>query len=737
MLVPLLISVKKQSLSFIKNKGGINMILKSLHIQGFTSYIDSKINFKENTIYTINGPNGNGKSSILEAITTALFYRARGTDNRGVGMDNLINNTLDKFTITLEFVINNNLYKIVRSKTRNGKHELDLFVNNEVVSEKINETQNKIYNIIKMDYDTFLDTVCIGQGLSSHFMQKKANERKEVFANILNLSVYDKLETLTKSIKKDKVNKLNSLEAKLNVLNESIDKLDDLQEQLNINKNQADLLNNKITDIKVSLNKVLEEKQQYTLLKQQQATLINHKNNLLNQQNTLINKLNELKNKYDTIYKDFNMDKEQLDLLKQKEFIMPDKNSYEKDKSTYSNYINELQEEVNKLSTTLTEYQTTIKLNNNKINELQNQYNQLDLYDKAVCEFCGNNITTEHKTQHLNSIQKQINELNSINKKFNIEQIKQSIADKKLIIADYNNKINECDKQINLANDMAIKVEKHNSKINILEANLIRYTEQVNELKLNKNTYTNELNIVSNQLKDFVSIQEIPDKTFNDSELQDELTKKQNTLNNLNGNIVYLQNQILDIENNKVAYNELTKQVSDLKVTLLDLDSLIYAFSKKGIQIDLINNVLPDIEQEVNNVLNTLFNGVSIEFTTQMDTKSNTTIETLDIIIHDKNGDRYYDTYSGGEKFRIDLALHIGLSKFLTKRADSSIEFFMIDEGLGSQDDEGKELFIDLINKLKLMFKQIFVITHIDYIKDAFDDKLFISKDNLNGSIIS
>ena len=44
-----------------------------------------------------------------------------------------------------------------------------------------------------MDYETFLDTVCIGQGQSGRFMQKKPNERKEVFVQVLGLDKYERI----------------------------------------------------------------------------------------------------------------------------------------------------------------------------------------------------------------------------------------------------------------------------------------------------------------------------------------------------------------------------------------------------------------------------------------------------------------------------------------------------------------------------------------------------------------
>ncbi len=60
-------------------------------------------------------------------------------------------------------------------------------------------------------------------------------------------------------------------------------------------------------------------------------------------------------------------------------------------------------------------------------------------------------------------------------------------------------------------------------------------------------------------------------------------------------------------------------------------------------------------------------------------------IETLDIKIADELGTRIYDMYSGGETFRIDLALRIAVSRLLVRRAGASMPILIIDEGLGTR----------------------------------------------------
>ena len=275
-----------------------------------------------------------------------------------------------------------------------------------------------------------------------------------------------------------------------------------------------------------------------------------------------------------------------------------------------------------------------------------------------------------------------------------------------------------------------------------MKENIQIYKDKIKEIKNNKNELEEENKKYNNELNEIKDIGEIEEKIFNDNELNKNLALLTNEEKNIISYNAIYENKLKEINNNKIEINNIQNKLNKLDIEIKDHDSLIEAFGKKGIQANIIANALPDIENEINNILDILFNNsTTIEFITQKDdtkskVKSSASLETLDIIIHDKDKDRTYETYSGGERFRIDFACHIGMAKFLAKRAKANIEFFMIDEGLGSQDEEGKENFVLTVNKLSNMFKQIFVITHIDELKDAFDKKIVINKDQINGSII-
>ena len=107
--------------------------------------------------------------------------------------------------------------------------------------------------------------------------------------------------------------------------------------------------------------------------------------------------------------------------------------------------------------------------------------------------------------------------------------------------------------------------------------------------------------------------------------------------------------------------------------------------------------------------------------------------ETLDIKISDELGNRSYETYSGGEAFRINFALRIALSRLLAYRSGAPLPTLFIDEGFGTQDSSGLERLVEAIKTIQADFQKILVITHIDELKEAFPTRIEVTK-TPNGS---
>ena len=107
--------------------------------------------------------------------------------------------------------------------------------------------------------------------------------------------------------------------------------------------------------------------------------------------------------------------------------------------------------------------------------------------------------------------------------------------------------------------------------------------------------------------------------------------------------------------------------------------------------------------------------------------------ETLEILITDPYGTREYEMFSGGEAFRINFSIRLALSRLLAQRAGSRLQTLVIDEGFGSQDDEGRARLAEAITAVRNDFEKILVITHLSELKEAFPSRIEVEK-TMDGS---
>jgi exonuclease SbcC len=190
--------------------------------------------------------------------------------------------------------------------------------------------------------------------------------------------------------------------------------------------------------------------------------------------------------------------------------------------------------------------------------------------------------------------------------------------------------------------------------------------------------------------------------------------------------------------------NQTKHELANLKADLANLDQssqdyklLVQAFGKDGIQALLIEDAIPEIEQEANYLLGRLTDNQAQLFIESLrDLKSGGTKETLDIKISDNVGLRPYEMFSGGEAFRIDFALRIAISKLLAKRAGTALQTLIIDEGFGSQDEEGLMHIMEALYKIQDDFAKIIIVSHLNTMKEQFPVHFFINK-TATGSVVS
>ncbi|MGF1567125.1 MAG: exonuclease subunit SbcC [Nodosilinea sp.] len=158
---------------------------------------------------------------------------------------------------------------------------------------------------------------------------------------------------------------------------------------------------------------------------------------------------------------------------------------------------------------------------------------------------------------------------------------------------------------------------------------------------------------------------------------------------------------------------------------------LAQAFGSKGIQAMMIENLLPQFEAETNHLLGRLSgHQLHVQFVTQRASKRRQPklIDTLDILIADARGTRPYETYSGGEAFRINFAIRLALARLLAQRSGLALQLLIIDEGFGTQDEQGCDRLIAAINAIAADFACILTVTHIPHFREAFQTRIDVTK---------
>ena len=180
------------------------------------------------------------------------------------------------------------------------------------------------------------------------------------------------------------------------------------------------------------------------------------------------------------------------------------------------------------------------------------------------------------------------------------------------------------------------------------------------------------------------------------------------------------------LEKNRLKEKETNDLINGYK-------DLVKAFGVKGIPALLMEQALPELEERANDILQQLSDGdMSLQFRTETDYASKSAEgkkQTLDILISDSYGTREYDMFSGGEAFRINFSVRLALSKLLARRAGARLQTLVIDEGFGSQDEEGRQRLVDAINTVSGEFEKILIITHLPELKEAFTSSIEVVKD--------
>ncbi|MEP7291288.1 MAG: SMC family ATPase [Chloroflexota bacterium] len=189
------------------------------------------------------------------------------------------------------------------------------------------------------------------------------------------------------------------------------------------------------------------------------------------------------------------------------------------------------------------------------------------------------------------------------------------------------------------------------------------------------------------------------------------------------------QQALKAIDDGRIRKAELEVLLTHKRSERAIYEELRLAFGKNGIPAMIIETAIPELESGANRLLNRMTDGrMSLMLTTQREKITGGIAETLDIQIADELGTRAYEMFSGGEAFRINFALRVALSQMLARRAGAQLRTLFIDEGFGTQDEEGRNKLVEAITAIQDDFALILVITHIEDLRDSFPVHVLIEK---------
>ena len=209
------------------------------------------------------GQNGAGKSTMLDALSFALFGKA----HRNINKNQLVNSVNAKgMVVEVEFSVGPSDYKIVRG-VKPTKFEIwkDNFLINQ-------DSHNKEYqrileqNILKLNHKSFHQIVVLGSSSFIPFMQLVAQHRRDVIEDLLDINVFSKMNGILKervSILKEKDrasrSEIELIEEKIKNQKKYVDKLKQLgQEQKEDRRKEITLLNEQIDALMLEKSNVDE-----------------------------------------------------------------------------------------------------------------------------------------------------------------------------------------------------------------------------------------------------------------------------------------------------------------------------------------------------------------------------------------------------------------------------------------------------------------------------------------------
>jgi DNA repair exonuclease SbcCD ATPase subunit/DNA repair exonuclease SbcCD nuclease subunit len=642
--------------------------------------------------YGIFAPNASGKSSLWDALSFCIFDKCSRTSK---AID-VLNNQKSQFDCKFHFEINGTDYYIERVGKKSPKRgtvkvnvEFYCMVNGKPHSlngEERRETNSIIRQYVGT-YDEFVLTAMSNQNNNGGFINKSQKERKELLAQFLNMNVFEKL---------------------YQIASEDIKELSGLVKDY---KNQN--LPEKLSKAQIDLDKHTK------VLSQNKSTL-----------SSLNNSRNELSDEIETLLSNIKpIDSHEVDI----ETLNTTKQELEDELETKQNecddYIDTLAKKYVELSDLKLEYST---FDIQSLKETYTKYQHyVELSDNLRRQLIELNTDIEHKQKHLDGIGSlSFNDncehcIKNKNTPFaqQAESLTTEIHESK---TKWENLNSSYETTLSIKNEYDVIDELN--KVKNLKSEIDKLENEIDKINLKSNSCELELTNINNSLdntnQSITSWTEQKDWIEHNDKLQEQIEKKRTSLNNIDESISETNESIIDVSgkisistNTIQTVNESISRLESMEKKYEGYESYLSCVKRDGIPYQLISNILPKLEIEINNILNPL---VDFQILLNTDGKNINSYIAYD-------DDRFWplELTSGMEKFISSVAIRTALTNVSNLPRPN---FIAIDEGFGSLDSDNFNSLYLLFDYLKTQFDFIVTISHIDKTRDMVDKIIDINK---------
>ncbi|MGF3584839.1 MAG: ATP-binding protein [Thermoplasmatota archaeon] len=691
------------------------MILKTLTLINYRKFKYSTLEFPDGIIGVM-GLNGVGKSTIFEAIAWALYGpNAARTSVDQIKRENAADS--DPCRVELEFIFEDDRYRVVREMSgKSLSASASVLVNDKLAASGAETVSKYIQKKLGMDFKSFFTSIFAKQKELNVLSMMNASERRPLILRMLGI---DELDEVVKQIRNDKRNKDTLIEK----LSQDITDEKTGKSKIEIYGNEIKELNKKKESLDESITKTKAEIQ---VLKKEVEAL--EKNCVSNKKE--YEKINQLKEKL-TEKKTLFENKKKLGLeiknLRSKiterqkllELQRKKTKSFDKldtDMENVEKKLGVLEEELEKIVKKIEQEKTLIENIRETVSEIENkkknivklgpdakcptcdrvlgkQHNKLlEKYDKEKKEKEGKiRLLLENIKTDLEKKDKLSREKQALEKKRNYLQTR--FRDKERLDATIENILSEIERERKEIENKELQLKK----IGVVDFVPLEYESVKNQVNDFYKRYQTSLDLLAEKKDAFVNS-------------RIELEKKEGDKNLINQKIKNHQDKISELEVLKDRIKDEKKNAQQLGM----LSDIMFSF-----RTHLISRIRPTLSSYASDYFERLTDGKYREI--ELD-------EDYNIMIYDDGNLYGIQRFSGGEEDLANLCLRLAISEVITERAGGAFNFIILDEIFGSQDMIRRQNIMKALNGLSSKFRQIFLVTHIDDVKNYVENVIYVNE---------